>query len=122
MHKHLFGVDAKKVGSDTGYAGAENRNYCKENNIQTSFVKRGRPSVQRREEGERPCQKRAGQSESDRDGRIIRNTERTLRLEKSQGQDGTYGDLVHLLRHPHCKRDATDRRQKRKVQQVVAKR
>ena len=43
MHKRLFGVDAKKVGGDTGYAGTGNRNYCKENGIQTSFVKRGRP-------------------------------------------------------------------------------
>ena len=27
MHKRLFGVDAKKVGGDTGYAGTENRDY-----------------------------------------------------------------------------------------------
>ena len=44
MHKRLFGVDAKKVGGDMGYAGTANRDYCKENGIQTSFVKRGRPS------------------------------------------------------------------------------
>ena len=43
MHKRLFGVEAKKVGGDTGYAGTENRDYCKVNGIQTSFVKRGRP-------------------------------------------------------------------------------
>ena len=43
MHKRLFGVEAKKVGGDTGYAGTANRDYCKENKIQTSFVKRGRP-------------------------------------------------------------------------------
>ena len=43
MHKRLFGVEAKKVGGDTGYAGIDNRDYCKENGIQTSFVKRGRP-------------------------------------------------------------------------------
>ena len=30
MHKKLFGVEAKKVGGDTGYAGTENRNYCRE--------------------------------------------------------------------------------------------
>ena len=29
MHKRLFGVEAKKVGGDTGYAGTENRDYCK---------------------------------------------------------------------------------------------
>ena len=43
MHKRLFGVEAKKGGGDTGYAGTDNRDYCKENGIQTSFVKRGRP-------------------------------------------------------------------------------
>ena len=42
MHKRLFGGEAKKVGGDTGYAGTENRDYCKANGIQTSFVKRGR--------------------------------------------------------------------------------
>lgn len=50
MHKRLFGVDAKKVGGDTGYAGTENRNYCKENGIQTSFVKRGRPFGEKKKE------------------------------------------------------------------------
>ena len=43
LHKRLFGVDVKKIGGDTGYAGTENRDFCKENGIQTSFVKRGRP-------------------------------------------------------------------------------
>ena len=43
MHKRLLGVEAKKVGGDAGYAGTDNRDYCKENGIQTSFVKRGRP-------------------------------------------------------------------------------
>ena len=42
MHKKLFGVEAKNVGGDTGYAGTENRDYCKASGIQTSFVKRGR--------------------------------------------------------------------------------
>ena len=37
MHKRLFGVEAKKVGGDTGYAGTDNRDYCKENGIQTSW-------------------------------------------------------------------------------------
>ena len=44
MHRRLFGVDVKKVGGDAGYAGTDNRDFCKENGIQTSFVKRGRPS------------------------------------------------------------------------------
>ena len=50
MHKRLFGVDAKKVGGDTGYAGTGNRDYCKENGIQTSFVKRGRPFSEEKKE------------------------------------------------------------------------
>ena len=44
MHKRLFGVDVKKIGGDTSYAGTTNRDFCKENKIETSFVKRGRPS------------------------------------------------------------------------------
>ena len=48
-HRRLtFGVEVKKVGGDTGYAGTENRDYCKANGIQTSFVKRGRPFGERK--------------------------------------------------------------------------
>ena len=50
MHKRLFGVEAKKVGGDTGYAETENRDYCKANGIQTSFVKRGRPFGEKKKE------------------------------------------------------------------------
>lgn len=49
MHRRLFGVDAKKVGGDAGYAGNTNREYCRERGIQTSFVKRGRPSLVKKE-------------------------------------------------------------------------
>ena len=49
MHRRLFGVDAKKIGGDTSYAGTDNRDFCKENGIQTSFVKRGRPSQEKKE-------------------------------------------------------------------------
>ena len=49
MHKRLFNVDAKKIGGDTGYAGTANRKLCKELDIQTSFVKRGRPSAEKME-------------------------------------------------------------------------
>lgn len=44
LHKKLFGVDANRLGGDQGYAGKENRDYCKDHDITTSFVKRGRPS------------------------------------------------------------------------------
>lgn len=50
MHEMLFGVDSRKVGGDTGYAGTENRDYCNENGIQTSFVKRGRPFSEEKKE------------------------------------------------------------------------
>ena len=50
MHKRLFGVEAKKVGGDTGYAGTENSDYCKANWIKTSFVKRGRPFGEKKKE------------------------------------------------------------------------
>lgn len=49
MHKRLFGVDVKKKGGDTSYAGTANRDFCKEKDIQTSFVKRGRPSQEKKE-------------------------------------------------------------------------
>ena len=49
MHKRLFGEEVKKVGGDTSYANNENRNFCKENGIQTSFVKKGRPSQEKKE-------------------------------------------------------------------------
>ena len=50
MHKRLFGVEAKKIGGDAGYAGTENRDYCKEKGIETSFVKRGRPFSEEKKE------------------------------------------------------------------------
>ena len=43
-------MDAKKIGGDTGYAGTANRDLCKELGIQTSFVKRGRPSAEKKRE------------------------------------------------------------------------
>ena len=46
MHKK---VDAKKIGGDTGYAGTANRDLCRKLDIQTSFVKRGRPSAEKKE-------------------------------------------------------------------------
>ena len=49
-HKRLFGVDVKKTGGDAGYAGSVNRGYCREKEIQTSFVKRGRPFGEKKEE------------------------------------------------------------------------
>lgn len=50
MHKRLFGVDVKKIGVDTSYAGTANRDFCKEKDIQTSFVKRGRPSQEKKKD------------------------------------------------------------------------
>jgi len=49
MHRRLFKVDAKKIGGDGGYAGAANRDLCKQLGIQTSFVRRGRPSAEKQE-------------------------------------------------------------------------
>ena len=45
-------MDAKKIGGDTGYAGTANRDLCKELGIQTSFAKRGRPSVEKKSVGD----------------------------------------------------------------------
>ena len=46
MHKRLLGGEAKNVGGDTGYAGTENRDYCKADRnplhlLRHSYGKRG---------------------------------------------------------------------------------
>ena len=78
---------------------------CKENGIQTSFVKRGRPFSEEKI-GKGPCQTGTCQGEGDCDGGLVRHTERALRHEASQGPDEADGNPVHLLRHPHSKRGA----------------
>ena len=50
MHRRLFGVEAKKVGADAGYAGSANRELCGKEKIRTSFVKRGRPAPVKKED------------------------------------------------------------------------
>ena len=45
-------MDGKNIGGDTGYAGTANRDLFKELGIQTSFVKRGRPSAAKKREGD----------------------------------------------------------------------
>ena len=72
-----------------------------------SWSEEGR--IKRGEEGERPCQKGTCQGEGDRDGGLVRHTERALRLEAGQGPDEADGNLVNLLRHTHGKRGAAGR-------------
>ena len=36
------GVSVKKIGGDQGYSGNDNRTFCKENGIETSFTQKGR--------------------------------------------------------------------------------
>ena len=108
MHKRLFGVEAKKVGGDSGYAGTDNRDYCKDNGIQTSFVKRGQPFSEDKKEKDL-VRKELGQGDGDSDGGLVRHIERALRPEASQGPDEVDGNPVHLLRHTHGKRGAAGR-------------
>ena len=49
MHKRLFGVDVKKIGGDTSYAGNANRELCTSNGIHTSFVQKGKKAKEKRE-------------------------------------------------------------------------
>ena len=49
MHKRLFGVDVKKIGGDTSYAGNANRELCTSNGIHTSFVQKGKQAKEKRE-------------------------------------------------------------------------
>lgn len=42
LAQKLTGVPVKKVGGDQGYSGNDNRNFCKDNNIETSFTQKGK--------------------------------------------------------------------------------
>ena len=81
MHKKLFGVEVKKVGGDTGYAGPENRDYCKANGIQTSFVKRGRPFGEKKKEKD-----------------LVRKELARVRATAMEGSFGTQKELYDLRR------------------------
>ena len=80
MHRKLFGVEAKKVGGDAGYTGSANRGYCKDRGIQTSFVKRGRPSLEKKEND------------------IIRNELARVRATRMEGSFGTQKEHYGLKR------------------------
>ena len=42
LSEKLTGVPVKKIGGDQGYSGNDNRTFCKENKIETSFTQKGR--------------------------------------------------------------------------------
>lgn len=42
LTEKLTGVQVKKIGGDQGYSGNDNRTFCKENKIETSFSQKGR--------------------------------------------------------------------------------
>ena len=44
-----LGVDVKKIGGDTSYAGNTNRELCTSNGIHTSFVQKGKRAKEKRE-------------------------------------------------------------------------
>ena len=44
LAQKLTGVDVKKIGGDQGYSGNDNRSFCKDNGIETSFTQKGRTS------------------------------------------------------------------------------
>ena len=45
LAQKLTGVDVKKIGGDQGYSGNDNRSFCKDNGIETSFTRKGRTST-----------------------------------------------------------------------------
>ena len=81
MHRRLFGVDAKKVGGDAGYAGSANRELCRKERIQTSFVKRGRPALVKKEDD------------------IIRKELARVRATRMEGSFGTQKEHYGLKRN-----------------------
>ena len=42
LSNKLTGVPVKKIGGDQGYSGNDNRTFCRENGIETSFTQKGR--------------------------------------------------------------------------------
>ena len=42
LAQKLIGVPVKKVGGDQGYSGNDNRTFCKDNHIETSFTQKGK--------------------------------------------------------------------------------
>lgn len=42
LSEKLTGVPVKKIGGDQGYSGNDNRTFCRENGIETSFTQKGR--------------------------------------------------------------------------------
>jgi len=44
LAQKLTGVDVKTIGGDQGYSGNDNRSFCKDNGIETSFTQKGRTS------------------------------------------------------------------------------
>lgn len=85
--------EAKRSGG-TGYAGTENRDYCKANGIQTSFVKRGRPFV--REKGERPCPELARVRAAAMEG-SFGTQERALRSPKGQSTRTKWTEILYIF-------------------------
>ena len=45
LAQKLTGVPVKKVGGDQGYSGNDNRTFCKDNKIETSFTQKGRTGM-----------------------------------------------------------------------------
>ena len=69
------------MGGDTGYAGTDNRDYCKENGRQTSFVKRGRPF----------CEEKKGKD-------LVRKELARVRATAMEGSFGTQKEHYDLRR------------------------
>ena len=42
LSEKLTGVPVKKIGGDQGYSGNDNRTFCRDNKIETSFTQKGR--------------------------------------------------------------------------------
>ena len=57
MHKRLFGVDAKNIGGDAGYAGTSNRDHCKENVTYTANVEQLADRIEKRAQWRPPEKK-----------------------------------------------------------------
>ena len=81
LSEKLTGVPVKKIGGDQGYSGSDNRTFCKENKIETSFAHTGR----------------TGKNE------VKNATKRELARVRASSEDKADRDHADLLRYPYSK-------------------
>ena len=100
LSKKLTGVDVKKIGGDQGYSGNDNRTFCTENGIETSFTQKGRTG---KNEVKNATKRELARVRATAMGRFFWNSEGALWSAKDCCKDKIDRDHADLLRYPHSK-------------------